>query len=204
MTYRYACFISYKRPPTWQASPGNPAPDPSRHFLAQFAEVFQQELDSFLSLSVRSFRDVNLSPGSKYPRELSQNLCLSLCLVALVVPQYFESEWCMAEWRGMAKFEQTRSRTPLIIPVLISGDMRMLERQFEGRKAFDLRGVSTPTRQLRSNPRVRGKVQTIADMINNMGSRLKGAALEECDAFSLGLGPDSTKPLFPEKSPMEG
>jgi TIR domain len=205
MSYKYACFISYKRPPNWAAQPGLPLRDPNRHILAEFAKAFQEELDYFLSLPVPSFRDVNLVPGSMYPQQLSQNLCSSLCMVALVVPQYFESAWCMAEWNAMTKFEIVRlglGGGSLIIPVVVNGDIRVLEQRFGGRTARDLRGLSAPGRQLR-NPRNRDKIRMIADIINSMEGLLHGfTAWADCDQFSLGLGPEAVTPQFPETSPL--
>jgi hypothetical protein len=126
-------------------------------------------------------------------------------MVALVVPQYFESEWCMAEWNAMTKFEILRlgrGGGSLIIPVVINGDMRVLEQRFGGRTGRDLRGLSAPGRQLR-NPRNRDKIRMIADIINSMEGRLQGfTAWADCNQFSLGLGPEAVTPQFPETSPL--
>ena len=140
-----------------------------------------------------------------YPQQLSQNLCYSLCMVALIVPEYFESQWCMAEWNAMAKLEVIRlgrGRGSLIIPVVINGDIGALEQRFGGRTGRDLRGLSAPGRQLR-NPRNRDKIRMIADVINSMEERLRGfASWPDCDRFSLGLGPEAVTPQFPEPSPL--
>jgi hypothetical protein len=204
MPYKFACFISYKHPPRRMASPWPPPRRVVKHWWTEFADAFQEELDSFISLPISSFRDAALTPGTKYPRELSENLCLSLCLVALVVPQYFESAWCVAEWNAMAAFESTRvggRRLPLIIPVLFGGDQSELEPYFGGRTPTDLRGLSAPGRQLR-NPRNRDKIKAIAEIINKMEERLRGTGPTECDQFSLGLGPEDLTPLFPQASPL--
>jgi hypothetical protein len=101
MAYKYACFISYKRPPNWLSQAGAlgaPAP----HVWSDFAEAFQQRLNYYLTTPVPSFLDVKLQPGTNFRETLAQNLCHSFCMVALVVPQYFESPWCNAEWNAMA------------------------------------------------------------------------------------------------------
>jgi hypothetical protein len=111
----------------------------------------------------------------------------------------------MAEWNAMAKFEILRlghGGGSLIIPVVINGDMRVLEPRFGGRTGQDLRGLSAPARQLK-NPRNRDKIRMIADIINSMEGRLRSfAAWPSCDQFSLGLGPEAVTPQFPEPSPL--
>jgi hypothetical protein len=203
MVYKYSCFISYKRPPGWTLRAG-PGGVPAPHALSDTAEAFQERLDYFLSLPVPSFRDVQLEPATKYPEALSQNLCYSLCLVALVLPQYFESAWCVAEWKAMEAFERKRAiqrQQSLIIPVLVGGDPDLLNPKLGGRTSHDLRGVGTPARHFKT-PRIIEEIQRIAEAINNMQALMRADGGTECDQFSLGIGTDSVSPDYPEPSPM--
>src|SRR5262249_55224997 len=88
MAYTFACFISYKRPPKRNERPDIVITRPTRpHIWIQFSRAFKEQLDQFLNTNVISFRDEDIPPGAGYPAALSQNLCRSMCMVALVVPQ---------------------------------------------------------------------------------------------------------------------
>src|SRR5215469_4879100 len=100
MDYDYACFISYKRPPKPIYPPGVIARKQTKHIWLQLAETFEQKLDQYLTTGIRIFRDENLQPGIDYPKQISRSLCRSVCMVALVVPEYFESRGCVAEWNA--------------------------------------------------------------------------------------------------------
>jgi TIR domain len=203
MGYEYACFISYKRPPAWTLRAG-PAGEPARHALSDTAEEFQTRLDYFLTLAKPSFRDVQLEPATKYEASLAKKLCHSLCMVALVVPQYFESAWCVAEWNAMEVFERKRLNQrgkSLIIPVLVGGDPTVLNPKLGGRSSHDLRGVGMPAQHFK-NPRILKEVHRIADAINSMEGLMRTDPTTECDQFSLEIGLDSVLPEYPEPSPF--
>ena len=88
---------------------------------SQFAETFAGLLQDRLTTNTTVFWDekLNHDPGKPYPDELSRNLCQSVCMVAVLVPQYLESAWCMAEWRAMERLEiQRLGKQGLIIPVI--------------------------------------------------------------------------------------
>ncbi len=208
MGYSFACFISYKRPPRLVTPPNVlPGPQP-KHLWLQFAEAFESQLKTFLNLHIPVFRDEYLRPGTEYPGEFARNLCKSVCMVALVVPEYFESRWCRAEWEAMKSLESGRlgaGKVGLIIPVICVGDRAALEPFFENRQGFDLAGIVSPARQLNS-VRNRAKIQSIADIINRYSRSLTGPAMD-CDAFSLKMGPDEMKrdeiaPRIAEPSPF--
>src|SRR5215217_7028588 len=170
MAYANACFISYKRPPQWGNNFPGPAPARQlRHLWLEFAETFQDRLNQVLSTSIPSYRDSAIDPGQPYPQVLSKNLCQSICMVALLVPEYLESSWCKAEWKAMEKLEQERlggGQQGLIIPVIFRGDPKRLQAFFGTREAVDLRSVVDPSTQLRliSNRR---KIEAIAAKISD-------------------------------------
>ena len=204
MGYNHACFISYKRPPKKKDVGGlAPAKPPKPHFWLQFAEEFQRQLEPYLNTTVRSFRDEQLQPGSNYPSDLSVNLCRSVCMVALVVPEYFESPWCTAEWNAMAAFEAKRlgqGKHGLIIPVTCVGDPDTLRPLFGPRQDVDLRNIVNPIKQL-SSIRSLTKIKAIADTVNKLAKTVPAPDIE-CDNFSLGVGADEMKPMLDEPSPF--
>ena len=100
----HACFISYKHPPE------RPAARRVAHFYTEFVDAFKARLDSFLTINPDIYSDAVLKsgPGKPYPQELSRNLCGSACLIAILVPEYWESSWCLAEWEAMTKLAEQR------------------------------------------------------------------------------------------------
>jgi hypothetical protein len=92
--YQHSCFISYKHPPALSVA------DVSRHFWMEFITSFQERLESFRRIGLAAYRDDQLQsvPGTRYPQELSRRFCRSVCLIAILVPEYLESSWCRAEW----------------------------------------------------------------------------------------------------------
>jgi hypothetical protein len=204
MAYKHACFISYKRPPRrltqGQTLLGRPR---SRHLWIEFAEAFQETLDKYLT-HLPSFRDQHLQPGDDYPQELATNLCKSVCMVALIVPEYFESAWCRAEWRAMELWEEKRhekGRAQLIIPIICTGDPNLLEAKIHPRQAIDLRYIVSPNRQM-SSIRTLTTIRDVADKINNLAKILPVVDID-CEAYSLGaVGSDLSTPEFREPSPF--
>jgi len=204
MSYRYSCFISYKRPPQRlgrrQVTLGKLPP---KHLWLEFAEAFQYRLDQYLTV-IPSFRDDHLQPGDDYPRELATSLCQSACLVALVVPEYFESAWCKTEWAAMASWEKIRTgneRAQLIFPIICTGDPSVLRPKFGSRLDIDLRDIVSPTKQM-SSIKTLTKIRSIAEKINSLAKTLP-SPLVDCDAYSFGVvGPDVSTPEFGELSPF--
>jgi hypothetical protein len=203
MDYDYACFISYKRPPTPSYPPGVIPRKPTKHIWLQLAETFEQKLDQFLNTNVRIFRDEMLQPGVEYPKHISKSLCRSMCMVALVVPEYFESKWCRAEWAAMETFELGRlgkEKQELIIPVVCVGDIDNLKAFFGTRQGVDLRNIVSPSKQLNTLENLR-KIASIASTINALANRLPPPDID-CDNYSLAIGLEEATPKVEEPSPF--
>ena len=87
----------------------------------EWAEELQKRLVKFLTIGLQPYRDDQLrsKPGVDYPVELSRQLCRSVCLLAILSPEYWESNWCCAVWKAMEKLEAKRlpGKCALIIPV---------------------------------------------------------------------------------------
>ena len=194
--FQHACFISYRHPPPT-------APSYDEHFRARFVREFRRALEQYLTVRIRTYCDFELrrQPGIDYPRELSERLCRSVCLVAILVPDYWESGWTVGEWRAMERLERSRlGRTQLIIPVVVRGDLPTLQQLIGPRQYFDFSDVVKPT-QLH-NVRNLKKIEAIARMLDEHVKRLSSLEIE-CDAFEIELFGDPHLPPSPEPDPFD-
>lgn len=112
--YRHFVFISYPR-----------IPESKR--LADFARHLRQELDGELRQHLRAlgvFHDGRLTVGDDWDAVLSRELCSSMTMVALCVPQYYDrcDGWCGYEWSTMQRLSDRRlagRETGAILPILL-------------------------------------------------------------------------------------
>jgi hypothetical protein len=195
--FKHACFISYKHPPE--------AADPIKHVWIEFVEALQQRLTACLTRNRSVYRDGVLKtlPGVRYPTELSRNLCSSACLVAVLVPEYQESSWCMAEWRAMEKLEKQREEqgasVELLIPVLFRGDP-LKAKAFAGKRTLvDLRHVYSP-HQL-AGVKNRRLLEHIAARIDGIVGQL-GKPIQDCTDFSIMSEPEVVVPTSDDADPF--
>jgi hypothetical protein len=137
LDYQHSCFISYKHPPVHDISGA------SKHFWMEFITAFQTKLESFITIELKTYRDDQLrsTPGVNYPAELSRKLCRSVCMIAILVPEYMESSWCRAEWRAMEQLERERTSDSavdgFIIPILFRGHSDKIAQFCDGRMFID-------------------------------------------------------------------
>jgi len=194
--FEHACFISYKHPPKNA---------PLDHFYREFAVQFRQQLERHLATNIRTYLDEDADIGSAYPAELSQNLCRSVCMVAVLVPEYPDSSWCKAEWDAMAKLEEKRlgkGKRGLIIPIALKRSPDEWNNLLQ-RKPEDFSKIAVPQTQLANVHNVR-KIQNIAAKIQQLVNQVK-ATCEDCDQFTLGL-PEETlapQPTFRDPDPFK-
>lgn len=192
--YEYACFISYRHPPNQY----------EKHFYNEFVEALEDGLKSFLTTSLLPYRDDQLgfNPGVAYPQELSRKLCRSVCLVAVLTPDYPDSNWCRGEWQAMEKLETNRlgvGRKGLIVPIILRGNLEEW-RSFVGDRVWvDLRLVQKPREQLDS-VKNRRKIEDIAQQISKFVQTLLDPC-EDCDQFQICLGPEQRKSIPTLKDP---
>ena len=192
--FEHACFISYKHPP---------ANAPDAHFYREFVRVFKDRLEYYLPTKIRTYIDEDADIGSSYPMELSRKLCNSVCMVAVLTPEYPDSSWCDAEWKAMELWESRRlgpNQKGLIIPVVSRGDVRQWEAYFK-RKPVDLR-VDLPRVQLKTVKNSR-KIHEIAQVIQTLFNKVKDPC-EDCAVFQLNVGIEQmrTPPSFSVPSPL--
>jgi cellulose biosynthesis protein BcsQ len=126
----YDVFISYRREKfvtDWL----------HQHFLP----LFQSWLSDELGREANIFVDTSLVPGGDWAQETQEALRASPCLVALVTPAYFQSEFCTKEWNDFrARHEDA------LLPVLLRGSFERLPKEvarlsFTDFREFALVGV---------------------------------------------------------------
>jgi TIR domain len=180
--FAYASFISYKHPPATAAKRG------VRHYWIEFIECFQERLAAYLSIDLPLYRDpqLDMEPGAPYPRELAEALCRSACMVAILVPDYLESDWCLSEWRAMESLEARRlgpGKAGLIIPVIFRGEPEELRQIYGTRQRVDLRCVQRPAVDLNTKSS-RRQLETIATRISKLVKSLDDPC-EYCATFEI-------------------
>ena len=189
--FEHACFISYKHPPRT-----------GRHFYREFVEALKERLEYYLAANIGTYVDFDADPGSAYPQELSRHLCKSVCLVAVLVPEYADSDWCKAEWKAMEHLEEKRLGTSkgLIIPIVLKRTPAEWEALYK-RKPVDFSKVSIPG-QLKSATNS-DKIKRIADIINNYVGKVPDPCLD-CTNFMLAVEEDklSSPPTFADPDPF--
>ncbi len=192
--FQYACFISYKHPPR------------TPHLWLEFVEALQKQLDRLLSSKLPVYWDNQLkaTPGIKYPQELAEKLCKSVCMVAVLVQEYQESNWCCAEWEAMQNLEDKRlgknHKEGLIIPVLLKGDKSQAEVFAQGRQLVELR-VINPRTQL--NTIKNGQViANIAERIDKLVKRLDDTGMD-CGGFNIPVQEEVNNPTLEDPDPTK-
>ena len=196
--YEHSCFFSYKHPPDPDRS------DTSPHFWLEFIRIFQAKLKKFMIVGLPMYRDDGLRsvPGAHYPVELSRNLCRSVCMIAILVPEYFESSWCKAEWDAMVKLESERVVDPdtggFIIPILFRGDEENVA-EFCGPRVFlDFRHVVKPATQLDTMDSRR----RFEDIGRRVAKLAQCHSPTDCSKFAINIGPEIVKPRLDDPNPL--
>jgi hypothetical protein len=114
MAYEYDVFVSYKRHHEWPI-----------WVREVFYDILNHWLNAEMAEGCRVFVDYQLEEGQNWPGRLADILSRSKVIVPLWSPQYFTSNWCLAEMALFAAREQaTGFGTPgnpqrLIIPAAI-------------------------------------------------------------------------------------
>lgn len=193
--YQHSCFISYKHPLV---------DDRSGHFWTEFIDAFQKWLEFYLTLGLPTYRDNKLrsAPGAKYPALLSHNLCRSVCMVAILVPEYMESSWCIAEWKAMEQLEQERTADSdlggFIIPIVFRGQDEKVTQFCDGRVFIDFRHIVNPRRELNSRKN-REQIEHIAQRVAQLA---KCQSRTDCSKFVIPIGEEVVRPSFDDPNPL--
>src|ERR1022692_1734111 len=165
--YKNCCFISYPR----LRSPE----------LSGFASRLQRDIEEELGLWVsepRVFLDERyIAPGTMWPESLRENLCHSLCLVAILVPQYLDPshEWCGREWAAMTHLGTIRLLGANINPIFpVFFRQFKLPSPFDEIQSYDLSKVATKTKFPHRTVEYRRLVMGIVAHIARLASHMRG------------------------------
>ena len=193
---QHACFVSYRHPPP--AAGGRQY----EHAWISFVQTVVNMLVGNLGVNRSVYWDLQLrsSGGAIYPEELSRNLCRSACMVAILQPEYLESDWCRAEWRAMEELERRRGAAAsagIIIPIWYRGDTAVGE--FAGlRPPLDFRRVVLPSQLTRSIP-INRMLQQACGRIDGLVRAIADAGVD-CQSWQINVGPDTTVPRVVDPS----
>jgi TIR domain len=136
--YKFDVFISYSRrgsAPKW--------------LMNNFFPKFQDCLTDHMELAPRIFLDAGMPRGNNWPNELIRALRHSKVMVAVLSPPYWQSTWCLSEWKSMRAREKSLGLTDLarpqglIYPILYSDSENFPE---EGRELawWDFKEFAVP------------------------------------------------------------
>lgn len=136
--YRYDVFLSYSRS-------GSALKWMNNHFYPKLLDCLVDQVAPAPSV----FLDTSMHRALDWPLEIEDALRRSKILVAVLTPPYFESRWCMAEWRSMCARERMlglaspTSPQGLIYPILYS-DSDNFPDEARRRAWRDFKHLSTP------------------------------------------------------------
>jgi len=163
--YEYDVFLSYSRKggsPGWVHN----------HFLPKLRDCLTDEIGYVPTI----FVDQDMTAGSIWPDKLAHALRRSKILVSIYSPQYFRSEWCVAEWHSMADRERvlgltsTDLTTGLIFPVLYS-DSQNFPAYGRDRMWHDMKGLDSPEPGFQGSPdwlEFHKRMRTIAGAVERL------------------------------------
>jgi len=161
MDYRYDVFISYKsKSKVWL----------QEIFLPDFVHFLEEEVDK--DVRERIFVDWHdIEAGDAWEQRLKNGLGRSKCLISLLLPTYFESNWCTKEFAvfdhrsrqcGMLTIGQPRG---LIVPVALHHGSRFPE-IIRSMQALDYKDFYYPNfegyRKRKIYPRLQDELRQLA------------------------------------------
>lgn len=166
-----------------------------RSFVEQLVEALDSSLDPYLKQKAWIDK-ARLEAGHLYNEAIAHDLCESVCLVAVLVPRYFESDYCRREIEAMSRIEAQRfdrlgappGNRGLIIPILLRGAGDDLPEPIRGHRHYcDFSDFTTANARIVRNRAFNEKIEGIARFVFELHKSLAGAAPApgECDGFSL-------------------
>lgn len=112
--YQHDLFVSFHTPSVYKD-----------WLLHSFLPVIKTQLQLERGETKLFFFPEQMRPGLKWPQQLKEGLAYSRCLISLWCPGYFQSEWCLREWRTMVRRERelkislVGQRAGLVVPIVI-------------------------------------------------------------------------------------
>ena len=118
MSFQYACFISYR----------HSGKEKTIKFIEQFVDALENSLDQRLGQGIFIDRE-RLKAGYKFNIAITDALRQSICMVAILSPEYYNSDYCRQEYAAMERIESKRRaelgipppEKGLVLPLLVWG-----------------------------------------------------------------------------------
>jgi hypothetical protein len=167
--YEFDVFLSYSRK-------GGSLGWVHHHFYPKLRDCLTDETGE----EPKIFVDEHMGPGKRWTIDLERALGRSKLLVSIYSPQYFRSEWCLAEWKSMAAREELLGLASpdltqgLIIPILYS-DSRNFPEYGRDRMWHDMKGLDLPdlmfqqtTDWLKFHNKMRRIAENLADLLTKV------------------------------------
>jgi TIR domain len=164
--YEFDVFLSYSRKggsPGWVHN----------HFFPRLRDCLTDEIGYVPNI----FIDYQMDPGTVWTADLERSIGRSKILVSVYSPQYFRSDWCVAEWKSMAAREDllglasTDLTQGLIVPVLYSDSANFPE-YGRDRMWHDMKGLDSPDPMFQQTPdwlhfhkKMRGIAANLAELL---------------------------------------
>jgi hypothetical protein len=170
MSFRYACFISYRRHEE----------ETIREMVEQFHKALAGELEPLVG-GGKIFRDTNiLKAGDFLEKKISNAICQSVCMIMVYTPTYFDKDhtYCVREFKTMEKIESERLKLlppshndhGLIIPVIFRGSRFFPQEIKIKRIFFNFENFLLCHREMNKHPDYAPKIREIADYIADLCS----------------------------------
>jgi hypothetical protein len=165
MSFKYSCFISYRRL------------DDDMDIVKDLFNAISAEIRRLVPQAV--YRDEERLAGGDVPDEqIADALCHSICMICFYVPVYFDetNTYCAREYKAMEALEAQRLKDlrslgnevgghGLIIPIVFRGSKHLPPEFKQRRKPYIFEDFAVSTRDIRNHPEFLREVKNIADYI---------------------------------------
>ena len=147
--YEYDVFVSYRRK--------QPVMDWVKN---HFYPLLDQWLPNAMPVEHKTAIFIDregIQTGSAWPVKLQQALKRSRCLLPIWVPEYFRSDWCLAEWKTMMERERllglrTEQQPEGLIYPVVFFDGEHFPEEARNTQQADLRDWNYPYPHFRDQP----------------------------------------------------
>ena len=183
MNYKYDLFISYK----------------NSDITNDWVSIFKNKLEAWLTEELGGikpkifFDEETIETGDNWPIKLQEGIKTSRCLVCIWTAEYFQSKWCVSEWRSFEKRKEVIMTKPLsksIIHPLKFYDGDFYPKITESYDILDVtqytylisrKSLDTPTGR-KFQDEIKKLSKTLANSINS--------APDYCDNFPIHIATD--------------
>lgn len=164
MSFQYACFISYRHSDK----------EKTVKFIEQFVDALENSLDQRLQQGVYIDRD-RLKAGYKFNIAIAGALRESVCLIAILSPEYYNSDYCRREYVAMERIENKRRadlgippvHKGLVIPLLVWGTEEEVPQAIRGNLHYISMnfGLTNLRGEIKYDPNLIPIIEKIGDLI---------------------------------------